>query len=383
MQSHSLIFLLYICLNRFLWSQLTNKIMSKQQIRLDYIFPPSFNPNDVDIRLQYISVSQLISMIETGKLCLPDAEDLQRMSNAWNDRDRSLFIESIMANLPIQLIYLDGSKTPWTVIDGLQRISSLYKFLQNEFALNGLEYFKKDCEGKTFSSIPFYLQSRIESTNLVAYVINPGTPHLVKLNIFKRINKIGKQRNREEIRDAFFQDSVSKCIAELAESPEFLQATHELMSRKGMADRELVCRYFAFRLLVDFFPTTETMDDFLDKGMDGLLHLYENDFEAEIARFRMVMKRCYDLLDDFTFINLNSKQKRINKNLFDAFSCAISKLKENEYQRLFQQRARFREEYIQLFEDNAFLCKKELRKSSSDAISKRFHLMDLFIKQFT
>ena len=70
MQSHSLIFLLYICLNRFLWSQLTNKIMSKQQIRLDYIFPPSFNPNDVDIRLQYISVSQLISMIEAGKLSI-------------------------------------------------------------------------------------------------------------------------------------------------------------------------------------------------------------------------------------------------------------------------------------------------------------------------
>lgn len=105
-------------------AQLTNKIMLKQQIRLDYIFPPSFNPNDVDIRLQYISVSQLVSMIETGKLCLPGAEDLQRMSNAWNDRDRSLFIESIMANLPIQLIYLDGSKTPWTVIDGLQRIIS-------------------------------------------------------------------------------------------------------------------------------------------------------------------------------------------------------------------------------------------------------------------
>lgn len=107
--------------------------------------------------------------------------------------------------------------------------------------------------------------------------------------------------------------------------------------------------------------------------MDGLLHLYENDFEAEIARFRMVMKRCYDLLDDFTFINLNSKQKRINKNLFDAFSCAISKLKENEYQRLFQQRARFREEYIQLFEDNAFLCKRncgslQVMPSANDSI---------------
>lgn len=357
--------------------------MSKQDIKPDYIFPPSFNPDDVDVRLQYLSVSQLVSMIETGKLSLPDVGDLERMSNAWNDRDRSLFIESIMANLPIQLIYLDGSKTPWTVVDGLQRISSLYKFLQNEFALNGLEYFKKDCEGKTFSSIPFYLQSRIESTNLVAYVINPGTPHLVKLNIFKRINKIGKQRNREEIRNAFFQDSVSKCIAELAESPEFLQATHKLMRRKGMADRELVCRYFSFRLLVDSFPTTETMDDFLDKGMDALSHLYENDFEREISLFRTVMKRCYDLLGDSAFININAKQKRINKRLFDAVSCAISKLTENEYQRLLQQRVRFREEYMRLFEDSGFLGRKELRKTSKEDICKRFHFMDLFIKQFT
>ena len=77
-----------------------------------------------------------------------------------------------------------------------------------------------------------------------------GTPNAVKFNIFKRINKIGKQRNREELRNIFFQDSVSKRIAKLAESSEFLQATHKMISQKGMADRELVCRYFAFRLLL-------------------------------------------------------------------------------------------------------------------------------------
>ena len=177
-------------------------------MRMEYVFPQLFSPDDVDIRLQYISVSQLEKMVETGKLCIPGTEELQRMSNVWNDKERSSFIESIMANLPIQLIYLDGSKTPWTVIDGVQRISSLHKFLQNEFVLDGLEYFSKECEGMSFSSIPFYLRSRIESTNIVAYVINPGTPDAVKFNIFKRINKIGKQRNREELRNAFFQGSV-------------------------------------------------------------------------------------------------------------------------------------------------------------------------------
>ena len=225
-------------------------------MKIEYVFPQLFNPDDVDIRLQYMSVSQLEKMIGTGKLRMPETEELQRMSNAWNDKERSSFIESIMANLPVQPVYLDGSRIPWTVIDGLQRISSLHRFIQNELVLDGLEYFSKECEGMSFSSIPFYLRSRLESTNIVAYVINPGTPNAVKFNIFKRINKIGKQRNREELRNVFFQDTVSKCIAELAESSEFLQATHKMISRKGMADREFVCIFFAFWLLRPLFDTT-------------------------------------------------------------------------------------------------------------------------------
>lgn len=348
-----------------------------------YLFPKSFNPNDVDIRLQNISVSQLERMIETGQLHIPKTEELQRMSNVWNQKERSSFIESIMANLPVQLIYLDGSKTPWTIIDGLQRISSLHKFIQDEFVLDGLEYFSKECEGISFSSIPFYLRSRIESTNIAAYVINPGTPDAVRFNIFKRINKIGKQRNREELRNAFFQSTVSKYIAKLAESPEFLQATHRMMNQKGMTDRELVCRYFAFRLLYSFFDTTKDMDDFLDKGMDALSALFENDFEKEVIRFKTTMQRCYAILKDITFININSKQKRINKNLFDAFSYTISRLSDVEYQSLLRQSEQLRTEYMQLFEVEGFLAETKLRKTSKRAVRERFDTMDRFIKQFT
>ena len=77
------------------------------------------------------------------------------MSNAWNDKERSSFIESIMANLPGQIIYLDGSKSKWTIIDGLQRIISIHSFFKDGFVLKGLEYFKMECENKTFSDIPF------------------------------------------------------------------------------------------------------------------------------------------------------------------------------------------------------------------------------------
>ena len=44
---------------------------------MEYVFPQLFSPDDVDIRLQYISVSQLEKMIETGKLFIPETEELR------------------------------------------------------------------------------------------------------------------------------------------------------------------------------------------------------------------------------------------------------------------------------------------------------------------
>ena len=117
--------------------------------------------------------------------------------------------------------------------------------------------------------------------------------------------------------------------------------------------------------------------------MDALSALPENDFERETARFKTVMQRCYDVLGDITFINIKATRKRINKNLFDAFSYTISRLNDNEYQSLLRQSDRFEEEYKRLFEEKEFLCGKELRKTSKEAVRKRFDTMNRFIRKFT
>lgn len=69
------------------------------------------------------------------------------------------------------------------------------------------------------------------------------------------------------------------------------------------------------------------------------------------------MQRCYDVLGDITFINIKATRKRINKNLFDAFSYTISRLDDNEYQSLLRQSDRFEEEYKRLFEEKDFMRK--------------------------
>ena len=149
-----------------------------------------------------------------------------------------------------------------------------------------------------------------------------------------------------------------------------------------MADRELVSRYFAFRLLYDFYDSTETMDDFIDKGMNALDSLYGDIFEKEIVRFRTTMLRCHELLEDIAFLNLNSRQKRINNNLFDVFSCVISDLSDSEYQKLLNNVQLFKERYRMLFSGEGFLCKDKLRQGTKKAVRERFKDMKNFINQF-
>lgn len=116
--------------------------------------------------------------------------------------------------------------------------------------------------------------------------------------------------------------------------------------------------------------------------MDALLTLFEGDFEKKIVHFKTTMQRCYALLKDITFININSSRKRINKNLFDAFSYAIAQLSEDGYQRLLGQVELFNEKYRKLFEEDGFLSETKLKQNSKRAVIDRFQKMEKFIKQF-
>lgn len=71
----------------------------------------------------------------------------------WTDKLASKLVESVLLNVPIPPCYLsENEDNELDVIDGQQRIYSLYRFLNNEFRLSGLDAIEE--LGKGFSNFP-------------------------------------------------------------------------------------------------------------------------------------------------------------------------------------------------------------------------------------
>ncbi|MFP3577751.1 DUF262 domain-containing protein, partial [Brevibacillus sp. SIMBA_040] len=92
----------------------------------------------------------------------------------WSAKQKSRLIESLLMNIPLPIFYMDGSRMPWKIIDGLQRLTVLDEFMnKNLFALSDLQY-QFDIEGLYFNDLPFSYQRKIRTFVIEAYVINPG-----------------------------------------------------------------------------------------------------------------------------------------------------------------------------------------------------------------
>ena len=135
--------------------------------------------------------------------------DFQRLAGIWDNTRKSRLIESLLLRIPIPVFYVAADENEiWSVVDGVQRISTIYDYVTDKFRLSRLEYLKK-LEGALYTGLPRQMQRRINETQFVVNVIEPGTPPEVMFNIFRRINTGGMALNGQEIRHALHAGPVA------------------------------------------------------------------------------------------------------------------------------------------------------------------------------
>jgi hypothetical protein len=334
-----------------------------------------YNPGDVDIRQQAMPVDMLISMIEFGNIDLWNKEGFQRSSGLWSREKQSRLIESLIMRIPIPIFYLDGSQKPWKIIDGLQRITTLYQFIhKNGFELTNLEYLKA-LENKTFEELPFNYQRVIKTSIIQAYIINPGTPEKVKFNIFQRINTGGESLKPQEIRNAYFRGRPLDFINSLSKSPEFLMATNNKVSVNRMRDDEFVLRFFAFYKFLEFYRPQ--MDQFLDYSMEQIYKMNESGLEYIKDNFIKSMIACNHLFGEYAFTtqsqeNYNRKFIR-NIALFECWSVNLARLGNQEIDVLIDNKSHLLHSYYEMLKSDDFHKSISIHTSSKKAVTIRFN----------
>lgn len=332
--------------------EMEKSVEAEDTSSLDTIEKP-FDPRKIDIDAKILTLDLIVKRLASQEIDL--YPDFQRHANLWDVTKQSRLIESILIRIPLPAFYFDGTNdNKWLIVDGLQRLSTIKNFvIDKSTKLNNLEFLTQ-FHDHTYNNLPRDLQRRIDETQITAYIIKPGTPPLVKFNIFKRINTGGLVLQPQEIRHALNQGLPAKFVAELAEMKEFKIAT-DYIRKERMLDRDFVTRFLAF-YMNDYNDYKPDLDTFMNEAMASLNKTTEEYRISLKKNFREAMLTAHEIFGEYAFRKRFSRaeyrKKPINKALFEVWSVTLAKLTKEDRSKLISKKNTIIDQFIRLLNEN-------------------------------
>ncbi|MDR3246660.1 MAG: DUF262 domain-containing protein [Prevotellaceae bacterium] len=263
-----------------------------------------YNPEEIKVRSDKIPITLISQMIDNKDIDLNP--DFQRHL-VWDHIQKSRLIESVLLRIPLPMFYFAEDKEgKLSVVDGLQRISTIKEFMNNKFPLKNLQYLETTCGGKYYETkdkkqgIDAKYFRWFNLTTLSANIIDPSSPFEVKYDIFRRINTGGKPLNNQEIRNCLTGQGLRETLKEMASLEEFKTATDNSIKPKRMEDQEVVLRFLMFYDMVIHKGDIDSYNGYMDSSLDEFTEIQikskKSDFEQQIKNFSNAMKNAEYLI---------------------------------------------------------------------------------------
>ncbi len=217
----------------------------------------------------------------------------------------SRFIESCLMRIPLPACYFaekeDGTHL---VIDGVQRLTTIEKFFNDDFALEGMTAFQ-ELEGKKFSELGAY-KAELESTTIRCIILRKENPESLVQEIFSRLNQGAVKLSDQEIRHAIYPGALNDLLIDLAKTPVIANFGNTIKdSREG---EELILRFFALQ------DNLEAYEGRLSRFLDTYMRSNATVSEAQIARLRKLFTTtlgvCQNVFGNHAFMDMTKSQPR-------------------------------------------------------------------------
>ena len=214
-----------------------------------------------------MSIGEWISLYENNEIDIHP--EFQRFFR-WTDFQKSRLIESILLGIPIPQIFVaqreDGV---WDVVDGLQRLSTIYQFvgilhdennkLINPLTLESTKYLpslaKKQWDVPDNPDLSLSTTQRllIKRAKIDVSIILKESDETSKFELFQRLNTGGSPLSDQEVRNSILvmiNPKVYRWMRKLASNEDFMECvslTDRALSEQY--DMDLVLRFIVFRAM--------------------------------------------------------------------------------------------------------------------------------------
>lgn len=180
----------------------------------------------------------------------------------WKGIAQTRFIDSLVKQLPIPSMCFayDYKQNSWIVIDGLQRISTIIRFLSadKKWRLSRLPDIDSHLSGASVADIKtakrpelksFYarVQNQMLPVNVLRCDFKKKRHNEYLFTIFHRLNSGGSKLNNQEIRNCIYSGPFNDLLKQLDQTPEWRLINHmKNGEEQRFTKQEWILRLFAF-----------------------------------------------------------------------------------------------------------------------------------------
>ena len=240
----------------------------------------------------------------------------------WSNAKRSALIESLIMNVPLPPIFLyEYEYSRYEVMDGLQRLTTISSFYNDEFELVDLKKWP-ELNGKKRSTLPSLIKRGIDRRYISAIILlnesakTPDEAEIMKQMVFERINSGGEDLSPQESRNANFDGKFNKRCIDLSSNIDMCnthgipiptdgedlvyseRAKHPYF--KKMYDVELVLRFFAYRQQIKLKKSL-SLEGYLDKYLDLANKFPDSVMDQLTQLFEDTISLAFELFDESAF----------------------------------------------------------------------------------
>lgn len=322
-------------------------------------FKLTTTPNDFNI-------STIISFLDAGVFKIPD---FQR-NYVWDIGKASKLIESLLIGLPIPQMFLyEKSRNEFFVIDGQQRLMSLYFFVKGRFPKPDARLKLKDhhtqtefisksflSENKNFINFSLKLDSKnnpqqnrfhdknydtldpedkitLNLSTIRNMIIKPSIDSEENVQsmfeIFNRLNSGGMNLNNQEIRMSLYHSEFMKLLIHMNKNKtwrnKLLGKTNEDLRLK---DIELILRLFGM-LLAGYKSCLKNNEKTIDYQnsiigfLNNVANATKNLNESELTLLKEIWDRFMSEIENINGVNFNFSEDNSNTKISITFLEAL------------------------------------------------------------